>query len=395
MKTSPLRIAGAMSLAAIGVALLVFIARNNDAGQRDFVSYWAAGQQLVHGANPYDGTAILRIERAAGLDSADPLIMRNPPLAFFLALPLGLVSAGTGLILWFIALLAALVVSVRTLWSLNGRPENRLHLISYCFAPVMGCLMLGQLGIFLLIGMVLFLYFHRSRPFLAGAALLLCAVKPHLFLPFAIALVVWMVGNKAYRILAGGAAALLGSCVLAFCVDRHAWIQYSQMMNDAGLKDVALFTLSKYFRLAVAPGAFWLQFLPQAVASAWALWYALTRRKNWRWLNQGLLVLLVSVMCSPYSWLTDEAVLLPAILVGLYQADESRRSLLPFGLFGGAAIVELLVGVPIASPFFLWTTPAWFAWYLFATGRIGATGRRAPWPGQGKSANPGNRPADS
>jgi hypothetical protein len=167
------------------------------------------------------------------------------------------------------------------------------------------------------------------------------------------------------------------------------------MMNDAGLKDVALFTLSKYFRLAVAPGAFWLQFLPQAVASAWALWYALTRRKNWRWLNQGLLVLLVSVMCSPYSWLTDEAVLLPAILVGLYQADESRRSLLPFGLFGGAAIVELLVGVPIASPFSLWTTPAWFAWYLFATGRIGATGRRAPWPGQGKSANPGNRPADS
>jgi len=311
---------------------------------------------------------------AAGFDRADPLIVRNPPLAPFMALPLGLVGAGTGLILWFIALLAALVFSVRMLWTLNGRPENRLHLVGYCFAPVMSCLMLGQVGLFLLLGMGLFLSLHKSRPFVAGAALLLCAVKPHLFVPFAIALAVWAVGNKAYRVLAGGFAALLASCALAYCVDRDAWAQHSQMMNDAGLKDVALFTLSKYFRLAIAPGAFWLQFLPQAVASAWALWYSLTRRKGWRWLDEGMLVLLVSVMCSPYSWFTDEAVLLPAVLVGLYRADESNRTLLPFALADGPAILELLAGVPVASPFFLWTTPAWLAWCVFAN----APAKKAP-----------------
>ena len=51
MKLHPMRILAAVCLAVAGVALLVFIARNNDAGQRDFISYWAAGQQLAHGAD--------------------------------------------------------------------------------------------------------------------------------------------------------------------------------------------------------------------------------------------------------------------------------------------------------------------------------------------------------
>jgi Glycosyltransferase family 87 len=372
MKIHPARLLAAAGLALVGVALLVFIARNNDAGQRDFISYWAAGQQLVHGANPYDSAAVLRVESAAGFNQPEPLIMRNPPVAFFLALPLGLVSPNQGIILWFIVLLAGLVASVRMLWTLNGRPDNRLHLLGYCFAPVMGCLMLGQFGIFLLVGVTGFLYFRNSRPWLAGAALLLCAVKPHLFLPFAAVLLAWALTTRAFRILGGTAIALLASAALAFAADRHAWSQYAFMMNHAGMKDTALFTLSKYLRLLVHRDAFWLQFLPQGVACAWALGYFFTRRQRWNWMDQGLVVLLVGAMCSPYSWFTDEAMLLPAVLGGLYRADQSGRSLVPFALFAAAAILELLTGVPVASPFFLWTTPAWLLWYLYATGKIGS-----------------------
>jgi Glycosyltransferase family 87 len=375
MKTNPLRIAAAVCLAAVGVSILVFIARTNNASQRDFISYWAAGQQLVHGANPYDGDAVLRIESAVGFDRVEPLIMRNPPLAFLLAWPLGFVGSNVGIVLWFIVLLFSLVASIHMLWTLHGRPDNRLHLLGYCFAPVMGCLMLGQFGLFLLFGVVLFLFFHKSRPFLAGAALLLCAMKPHLFLPFGVALAAWGLSSKAYHILAGACAALLACCAVAFCIDRQGWSQYSLMMSHTGVKNVALFTLSKYFRLLVDRDAFWLQFLPQAAACVWTLWYFLTRRARWNWMDQGLVVLLVSVMCAPYAWFTDEAVLLPAVLVGVYRADESGRSLLPFGFLAGAAIVELLASVPIASLYFLWTTPAWLVWYLYATRKIGASPR--------------------
>jgi hypothetical protein len=222
MKTSLWRVFAALSIAAAGVAILVMIAKSDNAGQRDFISYWSAGQQLVHGGDPYDAAAIQRLERTAGYDQDYRLIMRNPPIAFFMALPLGLVSANTGIVLWQLALLASLVLSIRMLWNLHGCPDNRLHLLGYCFAPVMECLMAGQLGIFLLLGVVLFLYFHKSRPLVGGAALLLCAVKPHLFVPLGLILLIWVVWNRAFRILAGFSVALLASCTLAFIVDRHA-----------------------------------------------------------------------------------------------------------------------------------------------------------------------------
>jgi F0F1-type ATP synthase assembly protein I len=377
MKTSPWRIIAALGLAAAGVGILVLIVNNNNAGQRDFISYWAAGQQLVHGADPYDGAAVQSLERVAGYDLSYRLIMRNPPLALFLTLPLGFVSPNTGLILWLMALLASLVASIRMLWTMHGRQDNRLHLLGYCFAPLMECLMAGQLGIFLLLGVVLFLYFHKSRPFLAGAALLLCAVKPHLFLPFAIVLLLWVIVQKAYRILAGFSVALLASCTLVFCFDRHAWSQYSHMMSTSGIMDEIVPTLSEFFRLLVHRDAVWLQFLPQAAGCGWALWYFWTRRSRWSWMDQGLLLLLVSVLCAPYALLTDEAMLLPAVLAGIYRADDSGRSLLPFGFIAGVAMIEVFAEIPMTSVFYLWTVPAWLAWYLYATGNKGMRAKGA------------------
>jgi hypothetical protein len=265
------------------------------------------------------------------------------------------------------ALLASLVASIRMLWKINGSPPNRLHLLGYCFAPVMECLMAGQLGIFLLLGAVLFLYFHKSRPLLAGASLLLCAAKPHLFVPFGIVLLLWAVSHKAYRILAGFCIALLASCTVAICFDPHAWSQYSRMIGTSGIMKEIVPTLSEFFRLLLSPDAVWVQFLPQAVGCGWAIWYFWTRRSGWNWMDQGLLLLLVSVLCSPYALFTDEAVLLPAVLSGVYRADDSGRSLLPFGLIAGVAIAEVFAKIPITSVYYLWTMPAWLAWYLYAT----------------------------
>jgi hypothetical protein len=377
MKTNFLRKLAAACIVAAGFCLVaglyIPLLSDKNASQRDFISYWAAGQQLVHGANPYDFEAIHRLERAAGREDNEPLlVMRNPPMAFFLALPLGLVSPKTGLILWLFILLALLSVSIWILWIINGRPDNRLHLLGYVFAPAVACLMAGQFGIFLLTGVVFFLYLHQSRPFFAGAALLLCALKPHLFLPFAVALLLWVVYRRAYRALAGFTAALLASCALSFGFDAHAWSQYSHMMHAGGALTEAVPVLSVTFRFLIDRNAVWLQFLPEAAACAWALWYFWTRRSRWSWIDQGLVLLLVSAVCTPFGWVTDEAMLLPAVLAGVYRAAGSGRSLLPLGLAAGAAMVEVFAGIPITSRFYLWTTPAWLACYLYATWNRGA-----------------------
>jgi len=366
-----LNIAAAVLLAAAGVGLLVFIAHLNNASQRDFIEYWSAGQLLSHRENPYDIAATLALERGAGYTGSFPQITYSPPLALFVALPLGLVSANAGLICWMVLLLASLIVSLRLLWTLQGRPKNSLHLLGYCFAPVMACLMFGQLGLFLLIGIVLFLYYLDSRPFVSGAALLLCALKPHLFMPFAVALLLWMIGRRAWRTLAGFSTSLLGSCALTLYLDPHVWSQYSEMMRTSLVLQSWVPTLAATLRFLIDRRAVWLQYLPEICACAWALWYFWTRRERWSWMDQGLVVLLVSAICTPYAWFTDESMLLPAVLAGVYRADESRRSILPFGVIAGAAIIELVAHVPITSLYFLWTTPAWLGWYLYATGRIG------------------------
>jgi hypothetical protein len=65
------------------------------AGKRDFVVYWATGQQLVHHGNPYDKDAVMRIERSAGLPTeAGTLYMRNLPWSLPLAVPLGFIGLG-------------------------------------------------------------------------------------------------------------------------------------------------------------------------------------------------------------------------------------------------------------------------------------------------------------
>jgi len=371
-KASPWRMVAAACLLAIGVGIFVFAVSDNSAAQRDLISYWAAGKELIHHANPYDGAAILPMELAAGLDGNRPNIMLNPPLAFFLALPLGLVSAKTGVVLWSIALIASLMASIRMIWILYGRREDRLHLLGYCFAPVLACLLAGQLGIFLLLGVVLFLYFQKSRPYLGGAALLLCALKPHLFLPFGVVLLAWAVDRKAYRILMGACAALLASSALALCFDVHAWSQYSQMMsNTAEVQQDFVPTLSMMFRLLVHRDAVWLQFLPAAAGCVWGLWYFWKRRSNWSWLEQGSLLLLVSAACAPHAWFSDEAMLFPAVLAGVYRASDSGRSQLPFGFVAGIALIEVLAIVQMTSWYYLWTMPAWIGWYIYATRSTG------------------------
>jgi hypothetical protein len=371
MKTSPLRVVAAACIVAacfcFVVGMFVVFLNDKSAAQRDFIEYWAAGQQLTHGANPYDAAAILRLERAVGFDGNQPKVTFSPPVALFLALPLGYVSPKTGLILWLLVLVASLSASIWILWILHGRPDSGLHLCGYLFAPAVACLMAGQLGIFLLLGIVLFLYFHESWPYLAGAALLPCTLKPHLFLPFSIVLLLWIVRRKAHRILSGFLVILLASCALTLCFDAHVWSQYSQMMSTTGVLHAFVPTLSVAFRFLINRNAVWLQFLPEAIGCGWAIWYFWTRRTRWSWMDQGLLVLLVSAACTPYAWFSDEAVLLPAVLAGVYRAADSGRSLVPIGLIAGVALIEVYAVGRMASAFYLWTVPAWLVWYLYAT----------------------------
>jgi hypothetical protein len=381
MKRSPLRIFAAACIVVTGLCIISAIVvkgwdrRSLTSG--DFIQYWAAEQQLVHGANPYDPNELLRLESAEGLEGGVLKISISPPVAYDLALPLGLVGAKLGLLLWMLVLAACAAASIWILGILFGRQASQLHIYCYLFPPLLACFLVGQLGIFLLLGLVLFLFWRESRPFLAGVLLFPYAMKPHLLAPFGLVLLLWMVYRKSYRILAGFSVALLANCALTLCLDHQIWSQYRQAVHTMDIVNIYVPSLSQELRRLLDHNATWIQFLPEAAGCLWALWYFRTRRARWNWMDHGMILLLISVAVAPYAWLTDEALLLPAVLAGLYQAVDLRRSTLPLILIVAVAQIEIFNVVRVNSPYYLWTVPAYLAWYLYAAGRIGARAGQA------------------
>jgi len=356
-----------LALALTTLFLCVVPLAGNIAGGRDFVVFWATGQQLVHHANPYDGDAMMRIERSAGLPVRDGgFFMRNPPWGLPLALPLGLVGVRLGALLWSLVLLACLMVSVRMLWLMHGRPMNRLHWLGLSFAPALICMMMGQTSLFALLGYVLFLRLHHTRPFLAGMSLWLCALKPHLFLAFGVVLLAWVLVSGSYKLLAGAAVAMAASFAVVYWLDPTAWIQYTQMMRAPGIEKELVPCLSVRLRLWLSPQTMWLQYIPAALGCAWALGYFWPRRHAWDWMKNGSLLMVVSLVTAPYSWVYDDGLAVPALLQGAYLTRS--KTLLVVLAFASVLIeVELIGGINISSTLYLWTTPAWLAWYLCAT----------------------------
>jgi hypothetical protein len=368
---SPWRVAAAAGIVAVGfLAVAVVIAlgmRSANPGARDFIEYWAAEQQLVHHGNPYDPVALLSVERGGGFNKSQAEFWYGPPASLVLALPLGFASARIGLILWTLLQFSCLAASLWLFWQIDGRPNTLLYLCGFLFAPAVLCLQAGQISLLLLFGVTLFLRFHDSRPLIAGAALLPCALKPHLFLPMAVVLLLWEATRRCWRIIAGFATALTAGHLTALSFDPLAWQQYTQLMkSDSRVLHEFVPTLSECFRYAIDQNAVWLRFVPVALGCTWAAWYFWTRRNRWSWMDQGMVVLLVSALCRPYGWVFDESVLLPAVMSGAVRARYSARALLPLAIVAAAALVEAGRGAGVMSNAYLWTTPAWFACTLLA-----------------------------
>ena len=311
-KIKPIKVAAAVLMLAVGVSILAYAMSASEAAQRDFICYWAAGQRLVHHSDPYDGQGILQIEKSIGYKASSPFFMSEPPTAFFLVLPLGFLSGKAGAVLWSLAIIACLMASIRLLWILNGRPPDRLHLVGYLFPP----------GLHPASGPYRHLRSLRSGPIpvlprFETVPRRRCADRSSLETStvFSVRLGPGPLGcglqavPNSYRRTHRNSALhypLLG-------IDHSAWSHYAQMRAEQ-IDDQIAPTTSLVFQALLAQNHPWVQFIPTAVACAWAVRRYLNNHVRWDWQNDIPLLLLVSVMTSPDAWFTDEAIVLPAIL---------------------------------------------------------------------------------
>jgi len=119
---------------------------------------------------------------------------------------------------------------------------------------------------------------------------------------------------------------------------------------------------------------FWVQFIPLLAGLIWAVRFFARNALSWDWRQHGPALLVVSVLTTPYEWLSDETVLLPAILQAaawVYAARASmkirtRIALVVFALLDILLLLILKSKVPFSTGIYFWSSLVWFFWYFSA-----------------------------
>lgn len=352
--TQVLRAIAALLILAAGVAVVT--AANSRATSNDYIEYWSAAKLFLSGLNPYSSVNILALEKAHGFLLDSPLIMLNPPWSLPLIAGLGFFSERVGLVLWILITAGCLVASIFIL-----QVPPRYRTIAFIFAPVTGSFIMMQSSPFLLLGWVIFLRYHRTRPFLAGAALTLMAIKPHLFLIVWIVLLLESILKKNVLALAGFASSLAASSALVTLRVPTVWRDYWALIRGSSLAHNYFPTLPTLLRFLINVQWAWLALLPSAVAAVWAVAYYWRNRSDWNWLRHGLLVMFLAIITSPYGWFSDQVVLLPALNEAI-NSKPRRYSMEILIALNSLALVLMCM----KSTACMWLPLGWLLWYAYA-----------------------------
>ena len=352
----------------------------------DFAEYAGAARVLAGGGDMYDARSLLAEQLPAGWagrrpgsdkQTPDAMMMWNPPWVAPLVLPLAAVGWGPGFCAWVALELLAVAASGALLWRSFGGPPRHTPAavaLALCFPPAIFLAKLGQISGLSLLGLAGFLAaLNAGRPALAGLALALTAVKPHLLVTFAAVVAADALFRRDTRkAVAVGVLVLAAGALVPVLYRAGVWGEYvaaTRLPTDeyhvsTGDWDVPIFA-GKLANLAGGSAA--VRFAPSVAATlAWlAVWW--NRRRNWDWAEALPALVLTCLLTTGYgAWGFDLVLLLvPLMWAGARLARLGGRPAL-YGvsayLLGCAAV--LLVGVPVIA----WTPAA--AVYTIVTWRV-------------------------
>ena len=365
---------GLIAMLAVSFAIRGYLLRQNSVN-RDFISYWSTGKMLAAHHNPYDRAAIFALERSQGATYQRPYIMRNPPWALILSWPLAAFSAPTAALVWMIAIIVAALGCIQLL-----RPPGlkTLPLTLIFFAPSLICVGAEQTSIFVLLGLALFMRLLERRPFLAGLALTLATLKPHLLLIFWPVLLLEVARRRQWSVLAGMAVGVGAGMAAALWFDPHVWSHYFAAMGAENMAGGYYPNLPSILALLVAPHSLWPEAIPTVAGLAFAGWYWARQRKQWDWRWHGAMVLAISVVTAPYSWPFDQVLYLPAMFVSLKRVP--KRAVMVLAAANIVALAIYAKSPVLGDVRYWWMAPAWMVWCVYAYTRpeTGTREEKAP-----------------
>lgn len=185
-------------------------------------------------------------------------------------------------------------------------------LVIATFFPMAHAELLGQITPLMLASMTAFLLFLKSgRQFIAGVFLLGLGFKPHLLYLLFLAIVFWIIKERAWRVLTGGLASYGAATAIAQFYNPNSLDYFRNTFSVAtGISCGVGGVLRSIFGIQHV----WLQFLPCFFGIAWFLYYWTTNYYRWDWRTHLPLLLIVSLSSSPYFWEHDFILILPAVI---------------------------------------------------------------------------------
>jgi hypothetical protein len=328
----------------------------------DFVEYWAAGRLNLSGSNPYDAGQLFNLQREVWPGRPEPLMMWNPPWTLALVMPFGMLDYDFSRILWLVAGLILVMVCSDWIWRVYGGDSSKRWvgvLLGLSFIPTVLVLRYGQISVFLLVGLTGFLYgIHSKKYFRAGIACSLIAIKPHVLVLFWLALAAWILQKRQYKLAIGFIFSLALGSAAAWISNENVFGEYLQSAGNQPPTVWITPTLGALLRLSFGAEKIWLQFLPPAIGAIGFGWYWLKNYQHWSWTVLMPVIILASIISSPFSWSVDQVVLILTILpvtASVIKSHHPRSILFLLMAFGLLQFFALAINImELNAVWYLW-----------------------------------------
>jgi len=332
-RSSPERlfwIASIPNLVAVLIFALATLCMPLPEGARVYASFWASGQALFDGANPFAAHAMTWIVKIPGPNMVD--VNLNPPPLLPLMQLFALAPLAPGAILLVVLSLLAYTAGALHLVRQTGAGKLQAVWIGL-LAAATDTLLLGQIYVLLfLLGLGIWSALRSGRQDLASVLIgLLILSKPN----FALALPVLFLARHFRLSLTAGAVALAGTILTA---EIYGVAIYRDWLLAAARDEHWIFpttvSIPSYFRRLGLPG---LGLAVTGVLLLGTLGHAWRLRPDVR--QATVLGLTLSMLCSPLCWFHYVLVLVPFIM------EEPWKG----GFKAGAVLLAVPVGLPLLA----------------------------------------------
>jgi hypothetical protein len=329
---------------------------------RDFAEYWASAHLLLSGKNPYSPEEMLSLQQTIVASRVYPVLSWNPPWTLCFTAPFGLMSLPIAHFLWLLTSIACLILCPSSLWKLYGGGPGKSRITwLICFALIQTylVLILRQIVPLLLLGIVGFLYFYRRRLlFVSGLSLTLVAIKPHLAFLLWLALLFWTVHQRQFRVMVGLVMGLASTTLLPLFlvpdVFSFYFQQYSTRLAPKPL-EWQTSTVSAALAYLVGSNTLWIRVIPTLLGAIWFIFYWKKNRNRWDWVEQTPPLLLASQVATPFGWLFDQILLLPALIQVVVWTSQGTTATIFKRVAVGFVVIDLLPLVVVeVAPNYLW-----------------------------------------